>query len=259
MFFGKRDKPYGYILVDHSPKAVFHGARVLAVDDLLDFATPQERFDRIESFIDQLFTINPKITQGEIFDKLRRQGAYIKKGVIHFNGQTRPLKQFMVDAIERNGRIKWIESFKPMTEAERDILCKMCKRMQSDLVSLSSARDAVYAASLTRLHDIFNDASINDVRDELRSEGFTVKSDGENTFAIDFSRQIIINLTTEGFDLRRLQCQKNYNQKQKTKHSPLPHIRKLRDAGAGHGDNREWEVGCKGDYDKIDDATTLKR
>lgn len=259
VFFGKKDRPYGYILVDHSTKAVFHGARILAVDELLDFATPQERFDRIESFIDQLFTINPKITQGEVFDKLRRQGAYIRKGVIHFNGQTRPLKQFMAEALERNSRIKWIESFKPMTEAERDILCKMCKGMQSDLVSLSPARDAVYTASLKRLYDIFNDANINDVREELRSEGFIVKSDGESTFAIDFSRHIIINLTTEGFDMSRLQYQKNYSQKQKTKQSSVPHIRKLRDAGVGHGANREWEVGCKGDYDKIDDATTLKR
>lgn len=245
VFFGKKDRPYGYILVDHSTKAVFHGARILAVDELLDFATPQERFDRIESFIDRLFTINPKITQGEIFDKLRRQGAYIKKGVIHFNGQTRPLKQFMAEALERNGRIKWIESFKPMTDAERDILCKMCKGMQSDLVSLSPARDAVYTASLTKLHEIFHDANINDVRDELSSEGFTVKSDGENTFAIDFSRHIIINLTTEGFDLSRLKCQKNYSQKQKTKKSSVPHIRKLRDAGVVHGENREWEVGYK--------------
>ena len=111
VFFGKKDKPYGYILVDHSTKSVFHGARILAVDDLLDFATPQERFDRIESYIDQLFTINPKITQGEIFDKLRRYKAYIKKGVIYFDGQSKPLKQFMVDALQRNNRIQWVESF----------------------------------------------------------------------------------------------------------------------------------------------------
>lgn len=259
IFFGKKDKPYGYILVDHTNKAVFHGARVLAVDELLDFATPQERFDRIENFIDQLFTLNPKITRGEIFDKLRRQGAYIKKGVIYYNGQTRPLKQFMADALERNSRIKWVESFKPMTEAERDILCKMGKGMETDLVSLSSTRDASYTASLSKLHYLFNDLSIIDVRGELRKEGFIVKTDGGNTFAINFSRHIIINLTADGFDFKRLQRQTQNQPQQHKKHSPMPHIRKLQDAGAGHGDNREWEVGIKGNYDKIDDATILKR
>lgn len=261
VFFGKKDKPYGYILVDHSTKAVFHGARVLAIVELLDFSTPQERFDRIENFIDQLFTINPKITQGEIFDKLRRQHAYIKKGVIHFNGQTRPLKQFMVDALDRNNRIQWIESFNPMTEVERDILCKMGKGMHSDLITLSSGRNNTYNASLARLHDIFNDTSITEVRQELRNEGFIIKQDGDNTFAIDFNRHIIINLTTEGFDLTRLQrqSQQKRQKQQPKKQTSAPRIRKLRDAGVGYGEKREWEVGSKGDYDRIDDGTTLKR
>ncbi len=263
VFFGKKDKPYGYILVDHSTKAVFHGARVLALDELLDFCTPEERFDRIDRFIDDLFTQNPKITQGEIFEKLRRQGAYIKKGVIHFNGQTRPLKQFMVDALERNNRIKWVESFNPTTDVERDILCKMGKGTQSDLVSLSTSRDADYTSSLAKLHSIFNDPNITNVRNEMRNEGFIVKTDGDNTFAIDFNRHIIINLTAEGFDLTRLKYQRQQpqQQQQKPKQKPktFPRVRKLRDAGVGHGENREWEVGYKGNYDKIDDETSLKR
>ncbi|ROT02606.1 mobilization protein [Muribaculaceae bacterium Isolate-007 (NCI)] len=263
VFFGKKDKPYGYILVDHSTKAVFHGARVLAVDELLDFSTPQERFDRIESFIDNIFTINPKITQGEIFDKLRRHGAYIKKGVVHFNGQTRPLKQFMVEALERNNRIKWIESFNPMTDVERDILCKMGKGTQPDLVSLSTSRNTDYTSSLAKLHSIFNDPNITNVRNELRSEGFIIKTDGDNTFAIDFNRHIIINLTSEGFDLTRLQYKRQQTQQQQQKPKPkkkiFPRVRKLRDAGMGHGENREWEVGYKGNYDKIDDGSNLKR
>lgn len=236
---------------------------MLAIDELLDFCTPEERFNRIDRFIDDLFTQNPKITQGEIFDKLRRHGAYIKKGVVHFNGQTRPLKQFMVDALERNNRIKWIESFNPMTDEERDILCKMGKGTQPDLVTLSTSRNAVYTSSLAKLHSIFNDPNITNVRNELRSEGFIIKTDGDNTFAIDFNRHIIINLTAEGFDLTRLQYQRQQTQQQQQKPKPknktFPRVRTLRDAGVGHGENREWEVGYKGNYDRIDDETTLKR
>lgn len=40
VFFGKKDAPYGYMVVDHHNKTVIHGARVLAVDELLDFAPP---------------------------------------------------------------------------------------------------------------------------------------------------------------------------------------------------------------------------
>lgn len=259
VFFGKKDEPYGYILVDHSTKEVFHGARILAVDELLDFSTPQERFQRIENFIDQLFTLNPKITQGEIFDKLRRHKAYIKKGVIYFEDQSKPLKQFMVDALARNNRIQWIESFNPMTDVEREILCKMGKGTPSDLISLAPTRFNGYTTSLARLHDIFDDQNVTDVRKELRNEGFIVKKDGDNTFAIDFNHHIIINLTAEGFDLSRLQRQmhKTQNKQQPTKKSVR--IRPLRDAGSGHGENREWEVGYRGNYDRIDDGSSLKR
>lgn len=263
IFFGKKDTPYGYMLVDHNKKAVFHGARILAVNELLDFATPQERFDRIEAFIDDLFTLNPKITQGEIYDKLWRKHAYIKKGVIYFNGQTRPLKQFLADAIARNGRVKWIEGFGPMTEAERDLLCKVCKVTDPSFVSLSSGRDSHYRQALNLMGNIFADTEIADVRGKLREEGFIIKQDGDNTFAINFSKRIIINLTEEGFDLSRLRRQypekQHSTKQQQQKKSPLSGIRKLKDAGGGsQSEKREWEVGYKGDYDRIDDGQSLK-
>lgn len=71
VFFGRKDSHYGYMIVDHANKTVINGARVLAVDELLDFATPEQCFDRIEDFIDKLFTLNPKITQADIHEKLR--------------------------------------------------------------------------------------------------------------------------------------------------------------------------------------------
>ena len=115
VFFGRKDAPYGYMIVDHVHRTVINGARVLATEQLLDFATPEQRFARIEDYIDRLLTLNPKITQSEIFQKLKKQRAYIKKGVIYFDGQTRPLKPFMAEAIDRNNRIRFIEMFHPAT------------------------------------------------------------------------------------------------------------------------------------------------
>ena len=58
VFFGKKDKPYGYMLIDHTNKTVIHGARVLAIEELLDFATPEQRFDWIEAYIGQLLQLS---------------------------------------------------------------------------------------------------------------------------------------------------------------------------------------------------------
>lgn len=264
VFFGKKDKPYGYMLIDHANKTVIHGVRVLAVEELLDFATPEQRFDRIEVFIDQLLTLNPKTTQGEIFQKLKKQRAYIKKGVIYFDGQTRPLKPFMAEAIDRNNRIAWVEKFSPVSEAERDLLCQIFKVNRPDLVALSSEKPTSRMDAVLRLQEIFNEEADTSVRSRLYAEGFIIRENGGSTYAINFKRHILINLTEEGFDLDRLKRKSSKKQTNKVpvRNAARPHSHhvKLRDAGGGsQSEKREWEVGHKGNYDEIDDGRSLKR
>ena len=203
VFFGRKDVPYGYMIVDHAHRTVINGARVLATEELLDFATPEQRFARIEDYIDRLLTLNPKITQGEIFQKLRKQRAYIKKGIIYFDGQSRPLKPFMAEAIDRNNRIAMVELFSPANEAERDLLCKIFKVSRTDLVDISPERTHYHIDAVNRLREIFNDDTVTSVRSQLHEEGFIVRQDEDVTYAINFKQHIIINLTEENFNLDR--------------------------------------------------------
>lgn len=254
------------MLVDHANKTVIHGARVLAVEELLDFTTPEERFNRIEDYIDRLLTLNPKITHSEIYSKIRKQRAYIKKGIIYFDGQSRPLKPFMAEAIDRNNRIAMVEMFSPATEAERDLLCKIFNVSRTDLVDISPERTHYYTDAENRLREIFNDENVSSVRSRLHEEGFTVRQEEDATYAINFKQHIIINLTEDNFNLDRL---KKQSVKQSNRHKHLQNRKptvilsgmgKLRDFGGGsHGDKREWEVGLKGNYDKVDDDYSIKR
>jgi len=266
VFFGKKDTPYGYMLVDHANKIVIHGARVLAVEELLDFATPEERFNRIEDYIDRLLTLNPKITQSEIYSKIRKQRAYIKKGIIYFDGQSRPLKSFMAEAIDRNNRIAMVEMFRPATETERDLLCKIFKVSRTDLVDISPERTHYYTDAVNRLREIFNDENVSFIRSRLHEEGFTIHQEEDAIYAINFKQHIIINLTEENFNLERLNKRpmkkiKQQKQQQNRKYSShLTSKTKLRDVGdASHGENREWEVGNKGSYDDLENSCYLKR
>lgn len=264
VFFGRKDVPYGYMIVDHAHRTVINGARVLATEELLDFATPEQRFARIEDYIDRLLTLNPKITQGEIFQKLRKQRAYIKKGVIHFDGQTRPLKPFMAEAIDRNNRIRFIEMFHPATEAERDLLCKIFKVNRPDLVDLSGERPQSHTDAVSRLHEIFNDENVYSVKSALHEEGFIIREEAGAAYAVNFNRHIVIDLAAEGLDTERLKPRPRKQQPRQA-HSignggKKIHIHGLKDSGAGsHAEKREWEVGSKGGYDDIDDGRNLKR
>ena len=275
VFFGKKDKPYGYMLIDHANKTVIHGARVLAVEELLDFATPEQRFDRIEAFIDQLLTLNPKITQGEIFKKLKKQRAYIKKGVIYYDGQSRPLPPFMAKAIDRNNRISFIEKFHPTNDAEVDLLCKIFKVDRPDLVDISTERPPKYADSVGRMHEIFNDPEVKSPRSAMYQEGFIIRQVNDTYYAINFKEHILINLNEEDFDVERVKKISKKPKRQgvpfkKSKKKTLNPVKslqrkshqglgKLRKEGIGsHSANREWEVGKKTDYDEVDDGRSLK-
>ena len=257
---------FGYMLVDHTNRTVINGARVLAVGKLLDFATPEERFNRIEDYIDRLLTLNPKITQSEIYSKIRKQRAYIKKGIIYFDGQSRPLKPFMAEAIDRNNRIAMVELFSPANEAERDLLCKIFKVSRTDLVDISPERTHYHIDAVNRLREIFNDDTVTSVRSQLHEEGFIVRQDEDVTYAINFKQHIIINLTEENFNLDRprkqfvKQIERQKYQQQTKPTSRFSGKGKLRDAGGGsHSEKREWEVGQKGSYDDVDDGNSIRR
>ena len=250
------------VFFDHHNKTVINGARILAIDQLLDFATPEQRFNRIEDFIDKLFSLNPKITQAEIHEKLRKQHAYIKKGVIYFHGETRPLKPYMAEAIDRNNRIAWVEMFQPKNEQERDLLCKFYKVDNPGMVTLQPEKNQSYTNAVNHLHEIFNDESITYVRGKLKEEGFIIRQEEDATYAINFHKHILVNLTEEGFDLNRLKPQPQSKQphQQKATNNPPTHLVKLRDSKDGsRSEKREWEVGQKNGYDEVDDGRSLKR
>lgn len=133
--------------------------------------------------------------------------AYLKRGVLHYQGREKALAPFIADAILRNDRIRRIEAFAPATEAERDKLCRIYKVNRPDLVSLSSEHKDGYAKSCSTLRDIFDEkiwTSGKQLRAALKGAGYNVMQEDDNFFAVDFSTHTIIDLGAEGFDLSKL-------------------------------------------------------
>lgn len=270
VFFGKKDKPYGYFLVDHRNKMVIHGARVMAVEDLLDFSTMEQRFDRLEAYIDQLLTLNPKTNSNDLFKKLNH--ASVKRGVLYYNRIERRLKPFLAETIDRNNRILFVEKFQPTTETERDLLCNFYNVNRPDLVDLSTERRPEYREEVDNLRDIFNDPRIHSVRAALFQRNYVVKCENGSFFAVNFHKKIIINLNEENLDWSRVIAPAR-NRKSVARvsrkvnvYAKLPVLAKL---GAlrynsspylgAHYSNREWEVGKKKQYDYVDDERSLQR
>lgn len=264
VFFGKSDSPYGYMIIDHNTKSVMNGGKILPIGELLDFATVDERFARIDSFIDTLLADNPKMSIVELNDRLsRKYHAYVKGGRIWRNDESRPVKTFMWETLKMNNRIAWVESFNPSREAERDFLCRIGKVTAVDKVRLSDKRYNTYYNRLSDLRQIFSTDDTFIPGSRFSEEGFSIRDIGGEHYAVDFHSKILINLDAEGFDTRKLRYRKSETVKNnttvKTKTGTASRIRPMRDAGVGHGEKREWEVGYRGDYDRIDDENNLRR
>ncbi len=264
VFFGKSDSPYGYMIIDHNTKSVMNGGKILPIGELLDFATVDERFARIDSFIDTLLADNPKMSIVELNDRLsRKYHAYVKGGRIWRNKDSRPIKTFMWETLKMNNRIAWVESFNPSTEAERDFLCRIGKVTAVDKVRLSDKRYNTYYNRLSDLRQIFSTDDTFIPGSRFSEEEFRIRDIGGEHYAVDFHSKILINLDAEGFDTRKLRYRKpeilKNNTTVKTETGTVSRIIPMRDAGVGHGEKREWEVGYRGDYDRIDDDNNLRR
>ena len=99
----------------------------------------------------------------------------------------------------------------------------------------------------------------------MHEEGFTIRQEEDVTYAINFKQHIIIYLTEERFNLERLRKQP-VKQIERNKHlqttkpaSRFSSKAKLRDvSGGSHSEKREWEIGYKGNYDKVDEEHSMK-
>ena len=169
----------------------------------------------------------------------------------------------MWETLKMNNRIAWVESFHPSTEAERDFLCRIGKVTAVDKVRLSDERYNTYHNRLSDLRQIFSTDDTFIPGSRFSEEGFRIRDIGGEHYAVDFHSKILINLDAEGFDTRRLRYRKpetvRKNDKDKAIAGRFSRLRPLKDAGVGHGEKREWEVGYRGDYDRIDDENNLKR
>lgn len=106
VYLGRKDNPYGYILVDHKNKTVFKGGEFLSVKELLQYEDAATRFAKIESTIDDMLKDNPNLTTKDINRLLYRQfGTRIHKGSVKWNDQIINLKPEVQKLLYRNNRV----------------------------------------------------------------------------------------------------------------------------------------------------------
>lgn len=103
VFFGGKDIPNGYFVVDHKHKQVYKGSLILKLGELLKFERIEDKLKRIDAFIDTQLEENPFLTGKELNTLLRKYySASYKAGVVYYRDQELVIKHYMSEALCRN-------------------------------------------------------------------------------------------------------------------------------------------------------------
>lgn len=106
IFFGQKDSPYGYAIVDHKNKTVFKGGEFVSIRELLQFEDTATCFAKIEQTINDILKDNPSATTRDINRLLHRQfGTRIHRGTVSWNEETIQLSQSVQNQLRRNNRV----------------------------------------------------------------------------------------------------------------------------------------------------------
>jgi hypothetical protein len=218
-------------------------------------------------FIDSMLEDNCKLSTYDLNEMLWRQfSSYITKGRIAFRNERILLNENIRNTLRYNDKLRWLQSFSPINEVERDLLCKFGKIENAEQISIVDASQKHPAATVNQLRTLFEDTEITNLRSSLFESGMSIFQTDSKTYCIDFHNHSIICMEDYGFNTQRLKSGANFHTKLPTERQKDIHINKdiinaiaslLRHKAGSQDGNREWEVGGNSRYEDTDDERTL--
>ncbi|MCM1491100.1 MAG: relaxase/mobilization nuclease domain-containing protein [Muribaculum sp.] len=265
VFFGEKDSPYGYAAVDMKKKKVYQGGHIMSVQDLLNFKSPEEHLKDIEELIHNELEQSEFVTTHQLNLKLRKFGAYVKKGTVCFGKQKHALTKMQSAILSRNDKVAWRNGFQPQSESERNLVCKLTGFDYPDLISIKT-RPNYFTKDYNEVKGILDIKETDKKIESLETAGFWFVRFEEKDYLYRAESQTIIDLERSGFGLYQYaDLSRHYtrsdnqsfgrkmsggNEEPKTTQKRNP---KLNAGAFSRSDNREWEVGKhESDRDDMD-------
>lgn len=267
VFFGGKDTPRGYFVVDHQDKQVYKGSAVLNIAQLLKFEDKEEKMQRIDAFVDAQFEKNPQLTGQGLHQLLKRHySAAYCGGFIYFGGEERAVKPYMKQALRYNSILEKIQkTFAYQSEEDKAILSKFFYVDSNDLRTSHYQGDA-NSRLLERAREILSNATdFKESKQALEANSIRLMRYEGKFYAVTFSlkaqENAICCLDDNGINLREKMIVQRGEQMQPTNKTSTAGITsstgKRNSGGTGSSNNREFEVGTS--HDDFDDARKLKR
>ena len=267
IFFGSKDKPYGYMIVDHHKQSVYKGGSVLSIKQLQHFMSEEERINKVELYVDTMLEDNPRMIAYELNRMLWRQyGTRISKGRFKLlGGREVALSDNVQKVLKFNFMLSRVQAFGPTNEAEHDILCRIWKIENPNLIHIEPNGICNNGSAVEMLKSLTVSTEKQDLVAVLKENDLAIFRQGIEYYCVDFTHKCIFNLASEGIAFKKLKSvSQDFTLRELKPQHTLPiNIQKpvrgiLTQHTSGHDRNAEWEVGALNNYE-IDNEQTLKR
>ena len=267
IFFGSKDKPYGYMIVDHHKQSVYKGGSVLSIKQLQHFMSEEERINKVELYVDTMLEDNPRMIAYELNRMLWRQyGTRISKGRFKLlGGREVALSDNVQKVLKFNFMLSRVQAFGPTNEAEHDILCRIWKIENPNLIHIEPNGICNNGSAVEMLKSLTVSTEKQDLVAVLKENDLAIFRQGIEYYCVDFTHKCIFNLASEGIAFKKLKSvSQDFTLRELKPQHTLPiNIQKpvrgiLTQHTSGHDRNAKWEVGALNNYE-IDNEQTLKR
>ena len=271
IFIGKKDSPYGYLVVDHKEKAVYKGGDVLSLKELLTYPQKKQVIDNnnkeaILKTLNSLLEVNNKSTMREVNKSLwHKFGVNIYSDGIIRDKRERAIvqvEQRILDTLNYNAKVHWIKGFNPSTMQERAILCQFGHIDNEEDIEITpkTNREKINAL-IINIKEIIDTSEKDEIYSNLKAANIIIIRKEQELYALDMGTSTIVNLHETDIMLSKLKVFNNrHNTQKESQVNNLSQWGKiLSSASSAHHSNREWEVGGNSDWDYVDDELRYKR
>ena len=271
IFIGKKDSPFGYLVVDHKEKAVYKGRDVLSLKEVLTYPQKKQVIDNnnkeaILKTLNSLLEVNNKSTMREVNKSLwHKFGVNIYSDGIIRDKRKRAIAQVeqrILDTLNYNAKVHWIKGFNPSTMQERAILCQFGHiDNEEDIEIAPEINREKTNALINNIKEVIDTSEKDEIYKNLKAAKIIIIRKEQELYALDMGTSTIVNLHETDIMLSKLKVFNNrHNTQKESQVNNLSQWGKiLSSASSAHHSNREWEVGGNSDWDYVDDELRYKR
>ena len=271
VFIGKKDSPYGYLVVDHKEKAVYKGGDILSLKELLVYPQKKQTLDNynkddILKIVNDLLEVSNMPTMKEVNKSLwHKFGVNIYSDGIIRDKRKKAIAQVdqrILDTLNYNAKIHWIKGFNPSTMQERTILCQYGHiHNEEDIEITPKPNKEKTNVLINNIKEIIDTSEKDEIYKNLKAAKIIIIRKEQELYALDIGTSTIVNLHETDIALSQLKVfnKGHNNPKENQVNIPGQWGKILSSTSSAHHSNREWEVGGNSDWDYVDNELKHKR